>query len=171
MRSLHGWGTLIKHEDGELIQRITKGTLKTINMLNLIAGTPSNVQDERIKNQVTDSVESCNDLATKGGGRARLGVASSDVCSKQYPATSRASEMHDDFNFTNDGGRGNLRGAHSEVPISILQHTSIECRLWGSMRIRDIKHWRLTPRCMVTGLEFVLRTVDGSHAVCGIRAG
>ena len=106
VRSLHGWGTLIKHEDGELIQRITKGTLKTINMLNLIAG----IQGERIKNQVADSVESCNDLATKGGGRARLSVASSDVCSFQYPATSRASEMHGDYHFTNDGERKPERG-------------------------------------------------------------
>ena len=28
VKSLHGWGTLTKHEGGELIQRITKGTLR-----------------------------------------------------------------------------------------------------------------------------------------------
>ena len=43
------------------------------------AETSSDVQDESIRNQVTDSVENCNYLANKGGGRARLSVAHSDV--------------------------------------------------------------------------------------------
>ena len=33
--------------------------------------------------------------------------------------------MHD-YHSTNGGGRGNLRAAHSDAPINILQHTSID---------------------------------------------
>ena len=98
------------------------------------AKTSSNVHDESIKNQVTDSVANCNYFATTGGGRARPSETHSDVLvsilqhvasARGEQATSRASEMHD-YHSSNGGGRGNLRAAHSDVPISIFQHTSIE---------------------------------------------
>ena len=124
--------------------------------------------------QTQPNDENHNVLETRGGGRARLCEAHSDVpiCMLQHTehvtreeAYCHANEVHIS-RFTDGGGRGSLRTAHSDVPLSMLLHAAVDVESDEP----DMGHECLSESGIEEALSSDSHTALQTQSRCGGRA-